>query len=59
MKPIRSDTLRASVAKKGFVIAAGRKHDRWNLIVDGRKTQWNVKLSHGVSELSVGELSLN
>lgn len=59
MKAVSASTLRSSVLKKGFVAVGGTKHERWTLHVDGRKTQWNVKLSHGADELSVVELSLN
>lgn len=52
MKPLRTDKIKSSLTKKGFVAENG-DHKFYTLYCDGKKTQIYTKVSHGKTE--VGE----
>lgn len=52
MNPLKTDKIKSSLTKKGFVAENG-DHKFYTLYCDGKKTQIYTKVSHGKTE--VGE----
>ena len=59
MRPVSRAQLIQSATRKGFEQGKASDHLRFYFYVDGRRTRWQVYISHGASELLTHELALN
>jgi hypothetical protein len=59
IRAVSAIVFRQSVAQKGFRPLSGRDHETYALFVEGKKTRWQVRLSHGRSQITANEIRLN
>lgn len=57
MNPVKARDARRALTAKGFSLASSRRdHEVYFYYVDGKKTSWFVKISHGASEMIQREI---
>jgi len=59
LRPVEASQARRALRDKGFVEVSKRDHEMYILYVDGKKTDFLVKISHGAREMRKDEISNN
>lgn len=59
LKPVDAAQARRALKQKGFQELGKRDHEMYILYVDGKKTDFLVKISHGSREIRKDEISNN
>ena len=59
LRPVDAPQARRALRDKGFVESAKRDHEMYFLYIDGKKTDFWVKISHGAKEIRKDEIALN